>query len=315
MAHGQFDWNDYTEAVAAEILGEPNPEMSRPPKDVRFGNHGSVSVNYETGQWYDHENERGGRIKELIRVYKEIDDRDAAIAYAEECRESFENGGKNGNPKADPSYQREVEATYSYHNTSGQVAFEVVRFVLKQTDGGYATDAHGKRTKTFRQRRPSGESDGSWLWGLGVGEFMRSAPGKDWISFNATKFNHYPATRERKFFNTATPVVPYRLPDLLKAVAAAQTICIAEGEKKADLIRSFGFPATCCAGGANKWLPQHDAFLKGADVVLLPDNDPVGREHVEAIAESLAPSATCLASGQFRRAWGRSPQSRQEPAA
>ena len=32
-------------------------------------------------------------------------------------------------------------------------------------------------------------------------------------------------------------------------------------------------------------------FLKGADVVLLPDNDPVGREHVEAIAESLASSA------------------------
>ena len=37
--------------------------------------------------------------------------------------------------------------------------------------------------------------------------------------------------------------------------------------------------------------PEHRVFLKGADVVLLPDNDPVGREHVEAIAESLASSA------------------------
>ena len=120
---------------------------------------------------------------------------------------------------------------------------------------------------------------------------MRPAPGKDWISFNATKFNQYPATRQRKFFNTAAPVVPYQLPDLLKAVAAGRTICIPEGEKKVDLIRGFGFPATCCAGGAKKWRPEHSVYLKGADVVLLPDNDPAGREHVTAIAESLSSSA------------------------
>ena len=186
------------------------------------GNHGSVSVNYTTGQWYDFENERGGGIKELIRVYKEIDDRDAAIAYAEECQQNFENGGKpRPNGKDDGQHhQQEVEATYPYCDTSGQVAFEVVRFVFKQIDGSYVTDARGKRKKTFRQRRPSGESDQSWLWGLDVGEFMRPAPGRDWISFNAAKFEQYPATRQRKFFNTAAPVVPYQLPDLLKAVAA-----------------------------------------------------------------------------------------------
>jgi hypothetical protein len=54
-----FDWAEYTEAVAANIFGACNEEMSRAPDDVRFGNHGSVSVNYMTGQWYDHENERG----------------------------------------------------------------------------------------------------------------------------------------------------------------------------------------------------------------------------------------------------------------
>ena len=84
-----FDWAAYTEAVAANIFGACNEEMSRAPEDVRFGNHGSVSVNYMTGQWYDHENERGGGIKELIRVYKQIDDRDAAIAYAEQCQQNF----------------------------------------------------------------------------------------------------------------------------------------------------------------------------------------------------------------------------------
>ena len=141
--NSQFDWAAHTEAVVANIFGEPNEEMSRPPDDVRFGNHGSVSVNYTTGQWYDFENERGGGIKELIRVYKEIDDRDAAIAYAEECQQNFENGEKprpSGNAKAGQHHQREVEATYSYCDASGQVAFEVVRSVLKQ-GGDYVTDA------------------------------------------------------------------------------------------------------------------------------------------------------------------------------
>src|SRR5262249_38976263 len=105
--------------------------------------------------------------------------------------------------------------------------------------------------------------------------------------FNATKFEQYPLTRQRKVFNTAAPVVPYQLPELLKAVAAGQTICIAEGEKKVDLIRGFGFPATCCAGGAKKWRPEQSGGLRGAGVVVLPDNDRGGREHVMASAKSL----------------------------
>src|SRR5262249_45408853 len=142
-----------------------------------------------------------------------------------------------------------------------------------------------KRAKTFSQRRPSGEPDGSWLWGLDAGEYMRQAPKKNWRHFNAAKFEQYPTTRQRKVFSNAAPVIPYRLLELLKAVVANQTICIAEGEKKVDLIRSFGFPATCCSGGAKKWLLEHSAFFKGADVVLLPDNDTTGQDHVNLMAE------------------------------
>ena len=201
--------------------------------------------------------------------------------------------------EAGQHHQREVEATYPYCDASGQVAFEVVRFVFKQVDGSYVTDARGKRKKTFSQRRPSGESDQSWLWGLDAGEFMRPAPGKDWIRFNATKFDQYPppgsgsfSTPPRRWFPISFPICSRRSPP-------AQTICIAEGEKKVDLIRSFGFPATCCAGGANKWSSEHSAFLQGADVVLLPDNDPVGREHVMAIAESLAPAPGGYVSSNY----------------
>jgi hypothetical protein len=76
-----FNWADHTEAVAGDILGKPNSAMSRPPEDVRFGQHGSVSLNYNTGQWFDFENNRCGGVRELIRVYKDIEDRDTAIAY------------------------------------------------------------------------------------------------------------------------------------------------------------------------------------------------------------------------------------------
>jgi hypothetical protein len=83
-------------------------------------------------------------------------------------------------------------------------------------------------------------------------------------------------------------MVPYRLPELLKALAANQTILIPEGEKKVERIRELGFPATCNAGGAKKWASEHTAYLRGADVVLLPDNDEVGREHMQTIANSIS---------------------------
>ena len=152
--------------------------------------------------------------------------------------------------------EQEVEATYSYHDASSQVAFEVVRFVFKQVGGGYVTDARGKRTKTFRQRRPSGESDQSWLWGLEAGEFMRRAPGKNWARFDAAKYEQYPAGKERKVFNTAAPVIPFRLPELLAALAGGQTICIAEGEKKVDRIRGLGFPRPAAPGARRSGGPS-----------------------------------------------------------
>jgi hypothetical protein len=87
-SHDGFDWAAHAEAVAADIFGACNEQMSRPPEDVRFGNKGSVSVNYITGQWYDFENQRGGGVKELICVYKDTDNRNEAIAYARQCLNS-----------------------------------------------------------------------------------------------------------------------------------------------------------------------------------------------------------------------------------
>jgi putative DNA primase/helicase len=54
---------------------------------------------------------------------------------------------------------------------------------------------------------------------------------------------------------------------------------------------NFGVAATCNAGGAGKWRSEHARYLHGADVVVIPDNDPAGREHGELVAKSLVGTA------------------------
>ena len=77
--------------------------------------------------------------------------------------------------------------------------------------------------------------------------------------------------------------VLYRLPDLLKA----DEILIVEGEKDADNLDNIGFTATTSPMGAKKWKPEYSEYLKGKQVVLIPDNDNEGREHMARIGASL----------------------------
>jgi DNA primase len=81
--------------------------------------------------------------------------------------------------------------------------------------------------------------------------------------------------------------IPYRLPELTEAMANGHCIAVVEGEGKADLLASWNVAATCNPCGAKKWKTEHAAFLKDADVIILPDNDPVGFEHADIVARSL----------------------------
>jgi putative DNA primase/helicase len=110
----------------------------------------------------------------------------------------------------------------------------------------------GKRKKTFRQKRPDPARAGKWI-------------------------NNVAGCR----------VLPYKLPELIEAIANERPILIVEGEGKVDLLAEWGVAATCNAGGAKKWKPEHAAFLKDADVVLVPDNDGVGWEHINLVGASL----------------------------
>ena len=81
----------------------------------------------------------------------------------------------------------------------------------------------------------------------------------------------------------------FRLPAVLAAGAAADTVYVCEGEKDVETLEKLGVVATCNAGGAGRWRDEYGACLQGAKrVVILPDNDQVGRDHAAKIAGSLA---------------------------
>lgn len=104
--------------------------------------------------------------------------------------------------------------------------------------------------KDFRQRRPNGNG---WLWSV-----------------------------------AGIQQVPYRLPELMADISKGQTVVIAEGEKDVDNLRAAGIPATCNAMGAGKWPDELCPHFRGADVVIVPDNDDPGRKHVELVGSKLA---------------------------
>lgn len=82
--------------------------------------------------------------------------------------------------------------------------------------------------------------------------------------------------------------VLYRLPAIIEAVARERAVYIVEGEKDADRLASIGLDATTNQGGAaTPWLDDYSTALRGADVVIIPDNDEPGRTHARKVALAL----------------------------
>ena len=92
-------------------------------------------------------------------------------------------------------------------------------------------------------------------------------------------------------------LVLYRLPDLLKAwkEQPQRATWLVEGERDADTLAGAGLVATCNPMGALKWRPEYSETLRGRNVVIIPDEDPVdaslgwaaGLTHALEVAEQL----------------------------
>jgi hypothetical protein len=237
------------EPVARHFWSDPNAHLSK-PSELRFGNHGSKSVDLEKDLFFDHETNQGGGVIKLVQYCTGIKDGndvhdwliqhgfihgDHANLQVEgkgtQVSTAFPASSKKAQVPQAGKVPAKVVNTYDYRDEQGELLMQVVRM----------------EPKTFRQRRPDGDD---WNWSV-----------------------------------KGVRVVPYRLRDLLAAPDAV--VYLVEGEKDADRLASLGLVATCNAGGAGKWRKEHSEFLRGRHVVILPDNDDAGREHAKNAAKTL----------------------------
>jgi len=109
--------------------------------------------------------------------------------------------------------------------------------------------------KAFRDRRPDG--NGGWIWSL-----------------------------------ENTRLALYRLPE----VNMSEAVLILEGEKDVDTAYRLGLPpgfaATTSPLGAGQWRSEYSESLRGKRVVICPDNDLPGKQHMKQIIRDLAGKAS-----------------------
>ena len=106
----------------------------------------------------------------------------------------------------------------------------------------------GEKHLKFKQRRPDGK--GGWIWNLkGVKRVL------------------------------------YNLSDILKY--PNKIIFIPEGEKDCNNLKKLGILATTNSGGAGKWLKEHNKYFKDRKVVIPPDKDDTGENHLQIVGKNL----------------------------
>jgi AAA domain/CHC2 zinc finger len=231
-------------------------------KCPRCGGNNRFSIHLEKNVWNCRkcktDKDRGDVIG-FVQWMDDCDFRTARNRLANEPQPRLANEPQQSSKDQNAEARKVKVAEFEYLDEGGAVAFVVERHEFKKPDGSFVLKNDGKHEKKFSQRRPDPRGKDGWIWNV-----------------------------------NGAPVVPYRLPELIEAVANKGTIFIVEGEAKADLMWNWNVPATCCAGGAEKWCDKHSEFLRGADVVILPDNDQPGRQHLGVVGASLQGVATSI---------------------
>ena len=256
-----LDQNDqfarHAAAVARELLGEPNKQLSS-KEELRFGSHGSLAVDVKAGTVYDHEAGEGGGVLWLIE------------------RRTGHGGGAAIEWLRDHGYHIEDRGAPPISHANGH---DGARQGSRNDPAGNwlppSVPDHGRQTAVYDYREP----DGTLRY-----QVVRF----DWDDPNNAKghsktfLQRKPDSSKRNGFTwkvKGTEPLPYRLPELLEDIADGAEVFLVEGEKKVDMLRAVGVPATCNSGGAGKFPDDLVHWFKGAKVTILADNDDAGREH------------------------------------
>jgi hypothetical protein len=175
--------------------------------------------------------------------------------------------------------------------------------------------SHERRKANAKPLGVTIEADGSVHWGCNHCSWTGPENGRDGEGFAATydytdadgallfQKVRNPPGREPRFWlrrpdgkggwingtkgvNTG---ILYHTPDVARAITEGRVVAVVEGEKDANSVRALGIIATCNAHGASelgkrpKWTRAHSEQLRGADIVVLNDNDGAGYAHADAI--------------------------------
>lgn len=280
-------FRDIAEAVITSLRGEPNKHLSR-PGNLRWGSGGSLSLDTKTGRIYDHEQGEGGGL--LWFVEHEV----GVPVAGGEAAKWLEDGGWIEPSRPDSGHQRPQDG-----RDSGPV--------------GYHPDDPGPRPDPAPARRDGPRTDeaGNWVPGnLPDGTFLAKTydyldeQGKlayqvcryEWPDEASGKghgkhfLQRIPDAKKRHGWRYKTKGMrwlPYRLPELQADIDAREVIFIVEGEKKVDMLREIGVPATCNHGGAGKFPEELCHHFTGATVCILPDNDEPGQDHATLVGRRL----------------------------
>lgn len=140
-------------------IGALNKSMSS-KTELRFGSHGSFAVDLNKGSWFDHEQNVGGNVVEMLRQYGGV-----SGSIADWLHENM--GMEKSQPATSQTSQKKaskskggdlgkIVETYDYSDELDMFQFQVVRF----------------EPKTFRQRRkPRPDDDpksikNGWVWSV-----------------------------------------------------------------------------------------------------------------------------------------------------
>ena len=135
------DLGHHIETFARHYWGEPNAKLSN-GTELRFGANGSKSVDLEKGCWYDHENENGGGVADLIRQGEGLPE---GAPLQGILTSKF---GISPKPLTFGTSLSTVTKQHDYKDASGQVVYQVTR----------------SADKKFSQRRPDGK--GGYIYNL-----------------------------------------------------------------------------------------------------------------------------------------------------
>jgi AAA domain/CHC2 zinc finger len=295
----------------------------------------SLTVNDQKGLWYDFgKGDGGGDIFDFLQTHEGYKFVDAVEELAKKAGVTLKNGAgraaasshRNGAASASDSGpdrmreadappprddrpddgvssargKRELVAVWDYVDPEMNLLYQVVRMQERMPDGEWRRNREGKIWKTFMQRRPSPEGDGTWILGLDFVdresgqplEFIKTPNSQAWLR----------ATDERRQWNGVT-VRTFEgagnvdhwlynanavIDELQEPKEDQRTIFLPEGEGKVDILKEWGLLGVTNSGGAKHFTKECAEFFRNArHVVLLQDNDRAGAERVAKIAPML----------------------------